>query len=225
MWNLLSCNHTRPRYQAQRCARVHANPYSNNVPRLCKYAAQPFEENLMSSLARYVTDPMHTCVTFEVKHFATSTLRARFGKVHGTIDLDMEHHAGHAGIDVDTASISSGIAEFDQHLKSDAFLDVTTHPTAHFVGSDFRWQGERLVAVAGALTLRGQTHPVVLDCRNFNRYDSPIHHAPVAGGDFETTIQRSQWGITWGIDLGVPDAVHLVIAIEAVQQVVPAKAA
>lgn len=179
----------------------------------------------MSSLARYVTDPMHTCVTFEVTHFATSTVRARFGKVHGTVDLDLAGHTGHADIDIDTASISSGIAEFDTHLKSDAFLHVAKYPSARFAGSEFRWQGDRLVAVAGALTLRGQTHPVVLDCRNFNRYDSPVHHAPVAGGDFETTIRRSQWGVNWGIDLGVPDKVHLVIAIEAVQQVAHAKAA
>lgn len=179
----------------------------------------------MSSFEHYVTDPMHTCITFAVKHFATSTVRARFGKVHGTVDLDLAGHAGHADIDIDTASISSGIAEFDQHLKSDAFLDVAKYPAAHFTGSEFRWQGDRLTAVAGALTLHGQTHPVVLECHNFNRYDSPIHNAPVAGGDFDTTIQRSQWGITWGIDLGVPDSVHLIIAIEAVLQGVAAKVA
>ena len=172
----------------------------------------------MPSLARYVTDPMHTCVTFEVKHFATSTVRARFGKVGGTVDLDLEGRVGHAEIEIDPASINSGIPEFDQHLKSDAFLDIATYPAAHFTGDGFRWEGDRLAAVAGTLTLLGQSHPVVLQCRLFNRYDSPLHHAPVAGGDFETTIQRSQWGITWGIDLGVPDSVHLIIAIEAIQQ-------
>ena len=178
----------------------------------------------MSSLARYLTDPMHTCLTFEVMHFATSTVRARFGKVGGTVDLDLQGHVGHVEIEIDPASINSGIPEFDQHLKSDAFLDAAKYPVAHFSGDEFRWQGDRLVAVAGTLTLHGQTHPVVLECRNFNHYDSPVHHAPVAGGDFEATIQRSQWGITWGIDLGVPDSVHLIIAIEAIQQSMAAAA-
>lgn len=172
----------------------------------------------MSNIAIYQTDPMHTSAGFEVQHFATSTVRARFEKISGCVELDDTARTGRTDIVIDAASIISGIAEFDEHLKSDAFLDVARHPTIRFVGSEFKWVGDELIAVAGALTLLGATHWVTLECINFNRYDSPILHAPVVGGDFVAIIRRSQWGMDWGIDLGVPDTVRLVIQVEAVKQ-------
>lgn len=112
----------------------------------------------MANIVHYETDPMHTSVGFEVKHFATSTVRARFEKVSGIVELDDAARAGCANITIEADSISSGIARFDDHLKSDAFLDVVRHPTIRFVGSEFKWVGDELVAVAGALTLLGATH-------------------------------------------------------------------
>jgi polyisoprenoid-binding protein YceI len=171
----------------------------------------------MSTTARYETDPTHTFVTFEVKHFATSTVRVRLDDVTGSVELGADGQPGHADITIDMASVDSGTDAFDAHLKGDEFFDVETHPTAQFKSDDFQWQGERLAAVAGHLTLCGQTYPVTLTCHNFNRYDSPILEAPVVGGDFETTIQRSQWGVNWGLEMGIPDEVRLVIQIEAAQ--------
>ena len=169
----------------------------------------------MADAVHYKTDPHHTFVTFEVKHFATSTVRARFDDVSGTVALNWTGRSGQADIRIAMASVSSGIDVFDEELRSEQFFDVSQHPEARFVGDDFRWQGDQLATVAGQLTLRGQTHPVTLTCVAFNRYDSPILNAPVAGGDFETTIMRSQWGVDWGLKLGVPDVVKLVIQIEA----------
>ena len=67
--------------------------------------------------------------------------------VSGTGDLPDGAFAGRTDIVIDAGSISSGIAQFDEHLKSDAFLDVTRHPTIRFVGSEFKWVGDELVAV------------------------------------------------------------------------------
>jgi hypothetical protein len=64
----------------------------------------------------------------------------------------------------------------------------------------------------------GKAVPVKLEAQRFNCYDNPMLKARVCGGDFETTIRRSQWGMSWGIDMGVPDAVRLLIQIEAVRQ-------
>ena len=50
----------------------------------------------------------------------------------------------------------------------------------------------------------------------FNCYLNPLLKREVCGGDFETTIQRSLWGINWGLDLGIPDRVRLVVQVEAV---------
>ena len=48
----------------------------------------------------------------------------------------------------------------------------------------------------------GQTHPVVLKANKFNCYINPLFKREVCGGDFETTIQRSQWGVIWGLQFG-----------------------
>lgn len=167
---------------------------------------------------RYVVEPNHTFVNFEVVHFDTSTVRARFDRVDGFVVLDRAAKTGQAEITIDTGSVSSGIASFDAHLKNADFLDVPNAPQARFVGKDFRFDGDRLVSVSGDLVLLGRTAPVTLKATRFNCYDSRILKAPVCGGDFETEIRRSRWGMNWGIEGGVPDAVRLLIQIEAIRQ-------
>lgn len=167
---------------------------------------------------RHVVEPNHTFVTFEVRHFDTSTVRARFDRVDGFVVVDTAAKRGEADITIDTASISSGIASFDEHLRNADFLDVGRYPTARFRSTDFRFFGDRVVSLVGELTMLGKTLPVRLDASHFNCYDSPIVKARVCGGDFETRIERSRWGMNWGIDRGVPDRVRLLIQIEAVAQ-------
>lgn len=75
-----------------------------------------------------------------------------------------------------------------------------------------------LAAVSGDLTLLGKTQPVTLKATNFNCYDSPMLKREVCGGDFETTIDRTQFGVNYGIDWGFPKNVRLLIQVEAVKQ-------
>ena len=72
--------------------------------------------------------------------------------------------------------------------------------------------------MAGTLTLRGKTQPVVLKAANFNCYLNPMLRRETCGGDFQATIKRSQWGIDWGLDGGIPDEVRLLIQVEAIKQ-------
>lgn len=172
----------------------------------------------MTHTVRYETDPAHTFVTFGVRHFKTSTVFGRFDKVEGHIDVDEATHAGTAEIMIDTTSINSGTPKFDEHLRSDAFFNTAKYPQVRFVGKHFTYEREKLASVQGELSLLGVTRPVTLHGIRFNRYDSPIWKTEVCGGDFETTIRRSEWGMTWGLDIGVPDEVELAIQIEAVRQ-------
>ena len=165
----------------------------------------------------YAVEPMHTYVTFEVRHFGTSTNRGRFDKKEGSITLDRVAKTGHADITIDTASISSGLPMFDGHLRGDNFLRVKDFPTARFVGDKFSFDGDKVSAVSGTLTLLGKPQPITLNATNFNCYDSPMLKREVCGGDFEATLQRSAWGMTYGLP-GIPDSVKLVIQIEAVRQ-------
>jgi polyisoprenoid-binding protein YceI len=66
--------------------------------------------------------------------------------------------------------------------------------------------------------LLGKTHPVTLKATNFNCYMNPMLKREVCGGDFETTIVRSQWGMGWGLNMGMPDNVRLVVQVEAIKQ-------
>lgn len=167
---------------------------------------------------RYEIEPTHTFVNFEVVHFQTSTLRARFNDVDGFIELDRQARKGKADIAIDMASISSGTADFDKHLKSADFFDIAKTPKARFVGKDFGFDGDKLTHVSGELTMLGKTVPVTLNGSRFNCYDQPVLKVHVCGGDFETTIERSQWGMNWGIDMGVPDQVRLLVQIEAIRK-------
>ena len=167
--------------------------------------------------ATYNLEPTHTYVTFEARHFGTSTNRGRFDKKEGSITIDRAAKTGKADITIDTASINTGLALFDGHLKGDNFLKVKEFPTAKFVGNKFSFDGDKVTAVTGTLTLLGKTLPVTLTATNYNCYDSPFFKREVCGGDFETTIQRTDYGMGYGMPI-IPDDIKLLIQIEAIKQ-------
>jgi polyisoprenoid-binding protein YceI len=181
-------------------------------------AAAALAGSAHAEVATYSIDPTHTFVTFEVTHFGTSTNRGRFDKKEGTVQLDKAAKTGKVELTLETSSIDTGTAAFDKHLQSDDFFNAANFPTAKFVGNIFTFSGEKVNEVRGQLTLLGKSVPVVLKATNFNCYVNPMLNREVCGGDFETTIQRSQWGMGWGINLGVPDAVKLAVQVEAVKQ-------
>ncbi len=167
--------------------------------------------------ATYAIDPTHTFVTFEAKHFGTSTNRGRFDKKEGTVSFDKTAKTGKVDITIDTTSINTGVAPFDGHLKGKDFFNAAEFPTAKFVGDKLSFDGDKVSSVAGTLTMRGKTHPVTLTATNFNCYINPMLKREVCGGDFETTIQRSLWDISYGLP-GIPDSVRLLVQVEAVKQ-------
>ena len=168
--------------------------------------------------ATYAIDPTHTFVTFEAKHFGTSTNRGRFDKKEGTVQLDKAGKSGKVELSIDVASISTGTAAFDKHLQSADFFDVAKFPTAKFVADKFAFNGDKVSEVSGSLTLLGKTQPVTLKASQFNCYQNPMLKREVCGGDFETTIDRTAYGMNYGIQWGFPKDVRLVVQVEAVKQ-------
>ncbi len=168
--------------------------------------------------AGYFIDPTHTTVSFEVLHFGTSTTRVRFDKKEGTVQFDRAARSGRVEISIDTASVNSGVAPFDRHLRGKDFFNVAEHPTAKFVGERFGFAGDKVSEVAGTLTLLGKTQPVTLKATNFNCYTNPIFKREVCGGDFEAVVQRSLWGMLYGLPGVAPDNVRLVIQVEAIRE-------
>ncbi len=166
--------------------------------------------------ATYAIDPTHTFVTFEVRHFGTSTNRGRFDKKEGSVMLDKAAKTGRVEVTIDTNSINTGTEALNTHLKKEFFVSAE-FPTAKFVGDKFSFDGEKITEVTGNLTLHGVTKPVTLKAQNYNCYQNPMFKREVCGGDFDTTILRSDFGINAMLPF-IPDSVHLVIQIEAVKQ-------
>jgi len=168
--------------------------------------------------ANYAIDPTHTFVTFEIGHFGTTTNRARFDKKQGTVEFDRAAKTGKVDISIDATSVNSGTPPFDKHLQSADLFDAAKHPTIKFVSDKFTFNGDKISEVSGQLTLLGKTAPVTLKATQFNCYDSPMLKREVCGGDFEATIDRTQWGMNYGVEWGFPKNVRLVVQIEAIKQ-------
>lgn len=168
--------------------------------------------------ATYAMDPTHTFVTFEIGHFGTTTNRGRFDKKQGTVTLDKAAKSGKVELTIDATSINSGTPAFDKHLQSADLFDAAKHPTITFAADKFVFNGDKVSEVTGTLTLLGKSNPVTLKANQFNCYESPMLKREVCGGDFEATIQRSQFGMGYGLQWGFPDNVRLVVQVEAVKQ-------
>lgn len=168
--------------------------------------------------ATYTIDPTHTFVSFEIGHFGTSTNRGRFDKKEGTVQFDRAAKTGKVEITIDTSSINTGTPAFNKALQSDEILNTAKFPQAKFVGDKFIFSGDKVSEVQGSLTLLDKTLPVTLKASNFNCYQSPMLKREVCGGDFDTTIQRSQWGVDYGLKFGFPDAMRLIVQVEAIKQ-------
>lgn len=179
---------------------------------LCAHAFPAYAQN-----AAYEVEPDHSFVTFEVVHNGTSTTRGRFDAVTGTVTLDQAAKKGQATIHVDPASIDSGSKGFDEHLRSKDFFNVAAFPDASFQSDAFTFDGDHVSSVSGTLTLLGVRNPVVLKATRFNCYQNKRIQRDVCGGDFEATIERSQWGMKFGLP-GIPDTVRLIVQIEAIKQ-------
>lgn len=166
----------------------------------------------------YGIDPTHTSVMFEMRPFGLSTTRGRFVKASGEVTLDKVARTGAVDLTLDVAAVSTGVPALDEQLRGGDFLDVANHPHARFVSDTLRWDDDALTEVRGRLTLRGQTHPLTLKALRFNCYLNPLFRREVCGGDFQTTMLRSQWGVNGGLQAGLADATLLTIQVEAIRQ-------
>ena len=168
--------------------------------------------------ALYALDADHTYATFAIDHHGASVNRARFDTVTGTVQFDKAAKAGKIDVTVDVKSVYSGSKGFDKHLQAADFFDAAKHPTMRFVSDKLVFQGDKLVEVPGQLTLLGQTHPVTLKANQFACYPNPLAKTEACGGDFEARIDRTRWGMNYGVDIGMPKTVKLTVSIEAFKQ-------
>jgi polyisoprenoid-binding protein YceI len=168
--------------------------------------------------ATYAVDPTHTFATFEISHFGASVNRGRFDRKEGVVQFDKAGKTGKVELTLQIDSLTTGTPPFDKHLKSAEIFDVAQFPTARFVGDKFTFEGDKVTAVSGNMTIKGKTQPVTFKANQFACYDSPMLKREVCGGDFETTIDRTAFGVDYGVQYGFPKNVRIVAQIEAIKQ-------
>ena len=166
--------------------------------------------------ARYVIDPTHTFVNYEMGHYGTTTNRGRFSTSDGSVQIDASGTSGKVDVTMDMSSINTGVDLLNRHVQSKDFFNVAAYPSARFRADRIAFTGDKVTEVDGTLTLMGQTRPVRLKASRFNCYMNPMFKRQVCGGDFETTVERSQWGIIWGLNFGFEDKVRLLVQVEAI---------
>jgi polyisoprenoid-binding protein YceI len=167
--------------------------------------------------ATYVIDPGHTVATFEALHQGTSTQRGRVMAKEGSVTLDRAARTGKAEVLLDAASVSVASSALEGVLKSARAFNVAQFPVIRFVGTTFTFQGDKVTAVDGMLTVLDHTQPVSLKATRFNCYENGQLKREVCGGDFETTVQRSHLGL--GLSPGgAADDVRVLLQVEGIRQ-------
>ncbi|GAB98824.1 hypothetical protein GONAM_03_00030 [Gordonia namibiensis NBRC 108229] len=164
-------------------------------------------------------DTTHSTVGFSVKHLMVSKVRGTFENFSGTITVD-ENGAPSVQAEIDVTSISTNNAQRDGHIKSADFFDAEKYPTATFVSTGVRQNGDDYT-LEGDFTLKGVTKPVSLDLE-FNGTNPGMGHGTVAGFDAKTVINRKDFGIDIEMPLEgggvvVGDKITITLEIEALQ--------
>jgi polyisoprenoid-binding protein YceI len=161
----------------------------------------------MARTTRWQIDPVHSTVEFAVKHMMFTTVRGRFKNFSGTILIDEENpDKSTAEAEFDAASIDTGAADRDAHLRSADFLDVEHHP----------------FELVGDLMIRGKTIPVTLQGIFEGAGKDPWGNERV-GFAARTEIDRREWGLVWnqGLETGgvlVGHTVKIEIEAQAIKQ-------
>ncbi|HEX8173102.1 MAG TPA: YceI family protein [Thermoanaerobaculia bacterium] len=170
-------------------------------------------------------DAAHSAIEFAVKHMMFTTVRGRFKDVKGTIEVDEQNpDASVVNVEIAAASIDTGSADRDAHLRSADFLDVEQHPTITFrskrVSGAAKKEGDRFQLI-GDLTIRGTTMEVTLEAQYEGTGLDPWGGTR-SGSRATATIDRRDWGLKWNqaLETGgilVANEVRIEIEVQAVK--------
>lgn len=166
-------------------------------------------------------DPAHSTVHFSVRHLMISRVRGRFHDIDGTLQLgDRDLEGASVEVSIAAATIDTGIADRDRHLRSADFLDVERFPRITFRGGSLTGSLDRF-ELTGELSLHGVTRPVALEVRFEGRGVLPGGGARI-GFSATTTLDRRDFGLTWNqaLEAGgvlVGDEIAVQIELQAAQ--------
>lgn len=161
---------------------------------------------------KYKMDPAHTQVLFTVNHLGWTDYTGQFTNPTGSLVLDTKV-PGNSKVEVSFPidKVRTTVGELDTGLAGGEFFEATKFPNGTFVSTRVTKTGASTANVAGNLTIKGVTKPVVLHARFVGAGPEFWGDKKEAIGFAATaTIKRSDFGLSQGIPL-VSDRVDLVI--------------
>ena len=164
-------------------------------------------------------DPVHSEVGFSVRHMMVSKVRGKFTAFEGEIVTAEDPLESTVTAKVDLASIDTGNADRDNHLRSADFFEVEANAEMAFRSTGLRGAGDEYVLV-GELTLKGVTKPVELKVE-LNGAGPDAYGGTRIGFSATGEISRKDFGVdfsaaleTGGVVVG--DKVTIQLEVEAV---------
>ncbi len=147
----------------------------------------------------WVLDPTHTTLTFEVRHMMIAKVRGAFLQAEGKIVVPEDPRQTEVEVTVDTASVETGVADRDNHLRSADFFDVENYPKMIYRGKGVEITDDGYV-LKGELTIRDVTRPVDLPFEFLGGIVDPYGNPRIAVSA-STEIDRTDWNLTWNMAL------------------------
>jgi polyisoprenoid-binding protein YceI len=185
-------------------------------------AVATLDPALAALTGEYTIDPAHSSIGFTVRHAMVTNVRGSFGEHEGTLRLDGEDPSrSSASIDVAIASIDTGIADRDGHLRSADFFDAENFPEMTFRSTGAEQLGGDTYRITGDLTIKDVTRPLAIDLE-FQGAATDVYGNERVGFEGGAEILRSDWGLTWNAALEaggvmVSDKVKLAFDISAIK--------
>ena len=170
----------------------------------------------------YELDPAHSRVGFAARHAMVTTVRGCFAEFSGGVAVDaQEPRRSRAELVIDTASITTGQAQRDAHLRSVDFFDVETFPELLFASTAVEPGTDSGFVMTGDLTVRAVTRPVTVEFSYEGLARDPFGNVR-AGFSGRATVRRSDFGLTYNaaLELGgvlISDEVTLELDVSAIR--------
>ena len=142
-------------------------------------------------------DAAHSTVSFSVRHMVISKVKGKFAKWTAKLDLDTANlAAASVEVEIDAASIDTGVADRDAHLRSADFFDTAKYPTLTYKSRSVTAAGADKLQVVGDLTLHGVTREVALAVEVGGQGKDPWGNVR-AGFTAKGSLNRKEFGLGW----------------------------
>ena len=154
----------------------------------------------------WAIDPVHSEVSFVVRHMMVSKVRGRFDKFEGTIVTTEDPLASTVAAKVDLSSINTGQEQRDAHIRSADFFEVEKYPEMTFVSTGIR-QAEEGFFLEGELTIKDVTKAVAFELE-VSGFGPDAYGGTRCGFSATTQINRHDFHVDFNGPIpGVPGGV------------------